>query len=271
MKNIALMTIVVMALALSACSGNSVPTPIPTVVLGGSSGGTGQQQTSPSPAATGGVTASGVVVPEPKASLSFPLTGTVKTVEVKAGDKVTKGQTLVTLDTTVLDAQVKQAQAALTAAQAQVKYLIRIGTDQEHIDAANADVQQAQATLDAANATVAEATLTAPFDGTIASLDTAVAETVVPGQEVIMIGNLSNFRVETTDLSERDAPLVQIGQNATVTVTALNQQFPGKVIDISRVSSTVGGDVVYKVTIQLDAQPKGLLWGMTTDVAIQTK
>src|SRR5512142_2725300 len=171
MKRIVLFVVLLSAISLSACSGNAVPTPIPTVVLS-----SGPQ------AASGGVSASGEVVPEAKASLSFPLTGTVKTVEVKAGDKVTKGQTLVTLDTTVLDAQVKQAQAGLTAAQAQVKYLIRIGTDQEHIDAANADVQQAQATLDAANATVVEATLSAPFDGTIASVDTHPAETVVPGQ-----------------------------------------------------------------------------------------
>ncbi len=261
MKKIAVF-VVLAAIGLTACTGNAVPTPIPTVVLGAA---VGQE------AASGGVSASGVVVPEPKASLSFPLTGTVKTVEVKAGDQVTKGQTLVTLDTTLLEAQVKQAQAALTAAQANEKYLFRIGTDQEHIDAANADVQQAQAGLDSANATLAQATLTAPFDGTIASLDTSPAETVVPGQEVIMIGNLSNFQVETTDLSERDAPLVQIGQPAQVTVTALNTQFPGKVSDISRISSTVGGDVVYKVTIQFDSQPKGLLWGMTVDVSIATK
>lgn len=266
MKNFAAFITVVLALSLSACTGNAVPTAIPTVVLGG---GTGQQPTSPD--AAGGVTASGVVVPEPNASLSFPLTGTVRTVDVKVGDQVTKGQQLMTLDTKVLDAKVKQAQAALEAAQANVKYLLRIGTDQEHIDAANADVQQAQASLDAANATVAQATLTAPFDGTIASVETAPAETVVPGKEVIMIGDLSNFQVETTDLSERDAPMVQVGQKATVTVTALNEQFPGKVSDVARVSSTVGGDVVYKVTIQLDAQPKGLLWGMTTDVAIETK
>lgn len=86
-----------------------------------------------------------------------------------------------------------------------------------------------------------------------------------------MLGDLSTFQVETTDLSERDAPSVQVGQTANVTVTALNDQFPGKVVDVSRISSTVGGDVVYKVTIQLDSQPKGLLWGMTTDVSIATK
>ncbi len=261
MKKIAVL-IVVAATALTACTGNAVPTPIPTVVLGAPSG---QETTS------GGVSASGVIVPEPKATLSFPLTGTVKAVEAKAGDQVKKGQTLVTLDTTLWDAQVKEAQAALTAAQANEKYLVRIGTDQEHIDAANSDIEQAQAGLDSAKATLAQATLTAPFDGTIASVDTSAAETVVPGQEVIMIGNLSNFQVETTDLSERDAPLVQIGQTAQVTVTALNAQFPGKVSDISRISSTVGGDVVYKVTIQFDSQPKGLLWGMTVDVSIATK
>ncbi len=261
-------TIFVIAVAgmllLSACTGNAQPTAIPTVVLNSASN-PGQQ------AAQGSVTASGVVVPQPKATLSFPLTGTVKTVEVKAGDKVTKGQTLATLDTTLWEAQIAQAQAQVVAAQANEKYLVRIGTDQEHIDAANAAVEQAQASLDAAQATLAQATLTAPFDGTIASLDISPAETVVPGQEVIMLGDLSNFQVETTDLSERDAPRVQVGQTANVTVTALNQQFPGKVTDVSRISSTVGGDVVYKVTIQFDSQPQGLLWGMTTDVSIQAK
>jgi multidrug resistance efflux pump len=262
MKKITLLISFLVVLALSACSGNSVPTPLPTVVLSSASG----PQT-----ASSGVSASGQVVPDPKATLSFPLTGTVKNVEVKAGDKVTKGQTLVTLDPTIWEAKVKEAQASLAVAQANQRYLFRIGQDQEHIDAANADIGQAQAALDAANATLAQATLVAPFGGTIASLDTSAAETVVPGQEVIMLGDLSNFQVETTDLSERDAPSVQVGQTANVSVTALKQTFSGKVTDISRISSTVGGDVVYKVTIRFDTQPKGLLWGMTTDVSIATK
>ncbi len=112
--------------------------------------------------------------------------------------------------------------------------------------------------------------MTAPFDGTIAAVDISPAETVTPGQVVIMIGDLSNFRVETTDLSERDVTGVNVGQTASVTVQALNQTFTGKVVDVARVSTTVGGDVVYKVTIALDSQPQGLRWGMTTDVAIQT-
>jgi RND family efflux transporter MFP subunit len=251
--------LILTALALTACGQSSTPTPIPTVVL-----------SSKPAAASNAVTASGEVVPVQKASLSFPMTGTVTTVPVKEGQSVSAGQTLVTLDTTILEANVKEAQAGVNAAQTQVKYLKRIGTDQEHIDSARADVESAQASLDSANATLAHATLTAPFDGTIASVEISPAETVVPGQVVIMMGDLSQFQIETTDLSERDVTDVQIGQSANASVRALNQTLSGKVVDVARVSTTVGGDVVYKVTIQLDKQPQGLRWGMTIDVQIDT-
>ena len=244
---------------LTACGPNLTPVAIPTVVLN-----------SKPASASSSVTASGEIVPEPKAQLSFPLTGVVGSVAVQEGDKVSAGQTLVTLDTTILNANVEEAQAGLAAAQTQVRYQKRIGTDQEHIDAAQADADRAQANLDSAKATLAQATLTVPFDGTIAAVDISPAETVTPGQVVIMIGDLSNFRVETTDLSERDVTGVNVGQTASVTVQALNQTFTGKVVDVARVSTTVGGDVVYKATIALDSQPHGLRWGMTTDVAIQT-
>jgi RND family efflux transporter MFP subunit len=258
-KSFFYIVIIITAVVLAACGNNSTPTVIPTIVLN-----------SKPAASSSSVTASGEVVPIHKASLSFPMTGIVDHVAVQEGDKVTSGQPLVVLDTNILNANVGEAQAGLAAAQTQVKYLKRIGTDQEHIDAAQADVDRAQATLDSAKATLAQATMTAPFDGTIASVSISTAETVVPGQIVIMIGDLSNFRVETTDLSERDVTGVSIGQSANVTVQALNQTLTGKVVDIARVSTTVGGDVVYKATISLDTQPQGLRWGMTTDVAIQT-
>ena len=51
---------------------------------------------------------------------------------------------------------------------------------------------------------------------------------------------------------------------------ASTSEFTGEVIDVDRISSTLGGDVVFKVTIELDDQPQGLLWGMSADVQIQT-
>lgn len=248
---------IVLAAALGACGTASSPTPIPTIVL----------ITGPA-AASNSISASGQIVPSSKAQLSFPLTGVVKTVQVEAGDHVSAGQVLATLDTSVLEAKVAEADADLHAAQIHYTYLARTGTDQEHLDSSLADVARVQAALDEANAILAQAALTAPFSGTIASVDVVPSETVVPGQVVIMLGDLTHFRVETTDLSERDAPKVNVGQAVQVNVPALNRDFPGKVSDISRISSSVGGDVVFKVTIQLDTQPAGLLWGMTTNVQI---
>jgi multidrug resistance efflux pump len=170
----------------------------------------------------------------------------------------------------VLEAEVQVADADLRAAQIAYTYLARTGTDQEHLDSALADVARAQALLDVKKATVMQATLPAPFDGTVAAIDISLAETVVPGQIVLTLGDLTTFQVETTDLSERDAPRVQVGQQADVEVVALGKQISGTVIGVSRVASTIGGDVVYKVTIALDTQPEGLLWGMSSTVRIST-
>jgi macrolide-specific efflux system membrane fusion protein len=258
MKSTAYALFSLFALTLTACGSTATPTAIPTVVL------------SANPAASNTVSASGQVVPVQKVQLSFPLTGVAKTVDVKEGDQVTAGQTLATLEPAVWEAQVREKQAEVVAAQTQVDYLKRLGTSQENLDSAQADVEKAQALLDSAKATLAEATLTAPFNGTIAEVDLSPAETVVPGQVVIAMGDLTKFQIETTDLSERDVPDIKVGQIATVSVNALNKQFTGKVSDVARISTTIGGDVVYKVTIQLDSQPEGLLWGMTADVTIQT-
>jgi RND family efflux transporter MFP subunit len=263
MKRIVLALSILLALTLAACGTASTPTAIPTLVL--------NAQPSITTTSSNSVSASGQVIPVQYVQLSFPLTGVVKTVNVKAGDSVKAGQTLVTLDTAILESNVKVADANLTAVQSQYNYLKRVGTDQDHLASAQSDVDRAQASLDSAKSTLAQATLVAPFDGTIAAVDISQAETVIPGQVVIMLGDLAHFEVETTDLSEKDVPDVQVGQAANVTVRALNKSFTGKVTDVSRVASTLGGDVVFKVTIGLDEQPDGLRWGMSADVRIETK
>ena len=89
----------------------------------------------------------------------------------------------------------------------QVNYLKRVGTDQLHLEFAQAERTAPEALLDSANATLAaQSNLIAPFDGTVALLDISPAETVVPGRVVLTLGDFSRLQVETTDLSERDIP-----------------------------------------------------------------
>jgi HlyD family secretion protein len=196
---------------------------------------------------------------------------------VQAGDKVEAGQVLVELDTSILEAQVREAEANLAFAETDLYYLIRTtgcqGKDcapsYKHIEVAENQVARAQALVDSAKAVLeSQSNLIAPFDGVIVSVDISLAESVTPGQVLIVIGDLSHYRIETTDLSERDVPKVKVGQDVNVFVEALNQNFTGKVADVSHISTMLGGDVVYKVTIDFDEQPDGLLWGMSADVEI---
>ena len=263
MKKVVWILLSIFALALAACAQPDSSTAIPTVSLD-----SGSQSASVS---SSKATASGIVVPVTKVELAFPLSGAVKTVEVAAGDSVTANQPLVTLDATVLEAKVKEAEANVVTVKTQLAYLIRTGTSQERLDAAQANIDRAQAAVDIAKAQLAQATLAAPFDGTIAAVEISPAEFANPGQIIIVMGDLTHFQIETTDLSEKDVPAVKVGQTATVFIDALGQEYSGKVIDIARFSETVGGDVVFKVTIELDEQPEGLRWGMSTEVTVETK
>lgn len=260
MKRIGFVLAISLVFILSAC-GAGAQTPaaaIPTVSLD-----TG-------PAQSGSrVTASAEVAPVDYVSLSFPLTGVVKSVDVQEGDEVSAGQVLVTLDTAILESRVAEAEANLAAAQTQVDYLRRVKTANEHIEKAIADVDRAQAALDSAKATLAQATLVTPISGTVVSVDVSLGETATPGQVMIVIGDLTRMRIETTDLSERDVPRVDVGQTTSVYIEALDKEINGKVVEIDQQSSTVGGDVVFKVTIELDEQPQGLRWGMSAEVRIQ--
>ena len=221
------------------------------------------------------VTASAVAAPKHVSRMSFAISAPVNETLVKkgdtveAGDSVKAGQTLGTLETAILEAKVREAEANVIVKETQVAYLIRSGTSQENLDAAKADVERMKALTEIAKAQLAQATLVAPIDGTIASVDISPAEFVSPGQVVVVMGDLSHFQIETTDLSEKDVPNMKPGQSVNVFIKALNENFTGKVVDIARISESVGGDVVFKVTIKLDEQPAGLRWGMSADVAVQ--
>jgi HlyD family secretion protein len=221
-------------------------------------------------AQTGTVIASANVAPAQITELSFTISGRVKEVLVSKGDKVTAGQTLVTLDSTELETAVQLATANREATFAQWEYQLqprRFQLPEDRIFA-KARLDQSDVQIEIAKLRVTEATLLAPIDATVISVDVKPGESVDVAQAVITIATLDKLQVETKDLSERNVTKVKIGQTATVRVEPLNQEITGKVTAISPISNTIGGDVVYKVTVALDEQPEGLLWGMSAEVTI---
>lgn len=248
--------ILITTLILGACMPQATPTPSTT-------------EAEPTPVIDAGVNASAVVVPLDVVELAYTTVGRVKSVEVKVGDEVTAGQALVQLDTAILDAQVIEAEFNVQALQSQLDKLTRnIATERDR-DIARANLEAGKAKLDSIKAQLANTTLITPISGTVTAVDISVGETATPGRVLITVADISAFRVETTDLSEVDVPQVKIGQTATVYIEALDREITGKVIEIDQQSQTIGGDVVFKVTIELDEQPEGLRWGMSAEVTLE--
>jgi HlyD family secretion protein len=229
----------------------------------------------------GTVVASAVVVPAQITRLSFLTPAHVKEVAVREGDDVTAGQTLVTLNTPDLEYNVIAAQEEFRSRQAyaelqRYKRVLDIRKGKKFWDVVPPEVRQkadaeavsAQAALEVAQASLAQSTLVAPLDAKVAAVDVVPGEFVQENQVVLTLATLNKLQLETTDLSERDIPKVKIGAPVNIFVEALNENFAGKVLSISPKANTVGGDVVFKVRIAFDEQPKGLLWGMTAEASI---
>ena len=171
----------------------------------------------------------------------------------------------------------REANAAVAAAVAQQDTtqaqldLLQAGPTTEQIAAAEVTVAQAEAAVETARVALEQAELHAPFGGTVTALEIGPGETVLPGQVVLVLADLSHLQVKTTDLSERDVASVAVGQAANVSVEALGTQIAGRVVRIASEATTVGGDVVYQVVIALDEQPANLRWGMSVEVEIATE
>lgn len=233
----------------------------------------------------GVVVASAEAEPGQVSQLSFTMSALVKEIPVKEGDAVKTGDALVVLNTPELEYNIAATEADFKArSQAaelqRAEKVLYVDPDngrkswyslprEVYLKAlARADVAKAQ--WDSALANLAQATLTAPFDGTVVDISVVPGELVQPNQLVLTIADLDHMQITTTDLSERDVARVSLGQKVNIRIEALDQTVSGSVIRISPIAETVGGDVVFPVTIQLDEQVAGLLWGMSAEVEIQT-
>ena len=134
-KLILLVTLMLVAASVLACSAPATPTPKP-------------QPTTIAPVkSTGRIVAEGRLAPVKSAALSFQVGGVVAQIPVTVGAQVKSGTPLVQLDSKQLDLQLAQADANLASAQAKFNQLKR-GPSPEELAAAQQSLKSAQTTYD---------------------------------------------------------------------------------------------------------------------------
>lgn len=174
----------------------------------------------------------GVVLAAYDAPLAFGVGGTVATLPVQLGDRVTKGQVLATLDDRVAQAEASVARAAAEsdaearAADARVEALRAARAAATEVRAAEAEAAAARARQERAKRELALATarvgshrLIAPVDGVVERVDASVGGYVAAGFPVLRLVQANPVAIEASVPSDRGGDIAR-GRAAAVVATA---------------------------------------------------
>ncbi len=160
----------------------------------------------------------------------------------------------------LLDADVAIAEARLADAQREWER-VKDGPNPDDTRAAEARVAASEATLDLAR-------ITAPFAGSITSIDVLAGDKVSPGTPGFRIDDLSRLLVEV-EISEVDINRVALGQSVTLNFDAvLDQVYNGVVVEKGLIGISLQGVVSFPVTVELMDADEAIKPGMTAAVNI---
>ncbi len=152
------------------------------------------------------------------------VSGRVTQLNFRDGDRVTKGQLLVQLDDQLPQAQVQQAQAELSIANANHRrnqeLVAQNFISQRSVDESSANLQVAQAKLSLAQATAARLRIVAPFNGIAGIRTINVGDYLKDGADIVNIEDIEAIFVDFR-LPERFQTKVARGQRAVVDIDAL--------------------------------------------------
>jgi membrane fusion protein (multidrug efflux system) len=162
--------------------------------------------------------------------------GTLLTLNVTAGQKVSKGQVIGKIDDGGLSQQVAQLQTQAALAKTTFERQKRlwdqkIGSEIQFLQAQTNMISQQKA-VSQIKAQLAKTVITAPISGVVDEIITERGQVVAPGQGIVRIVNLSNMYVSTA-VPESYIGKLKVGTTVDVTLTSLGKKYVGKIRQIA--------------------------------------
>lgn len=236
------------------------------------------------------VTATGEIMPVNTVSVGSQVSGTIEEIFVDYNSTVKKGDKLLTIEPSVLQASVDEAKASLDSAISQRNYAKNEYTRNKTLyndgfiarsemekaqttyEQAESAVVRAQSQYDKAVTNLGYATIVSPVDGTVISRKVDKGQTVAASFQTpdlfYIAEDLTKMQIETS-VSEADIGTIKQGQAVTFTVDAYSSNvFKGEVRQIRLSPTTTSNVVVYTVVIDVDNADLKLMPGMTAFVTI---
>ncbi|MCJ7519796.1 MAG: efflux RND transporter periplasmic adaptor subunit [Anaerolineaceae bacterium] len=133
----------------------------------------------------------------------------------------------------------------------------------DEISAVRAKVQALQNTID-------QASIIAPFTGTITAINAVAGEQVSSGDMALQLDDLSNLTIDL-EISQMDINKIHHGQPAQLTFDAIpDKTYSGTVMEIAEAGTDCDGVIEFSVRVSLDDADELVKPGLTVTVSIIT-
>jgi membrane fusion protein (multidrug efflux system) len=180
--------------------------------------------------------------------------GRITEIRFREGQRVAKGEALVTLDAAINDAEVLQARANLTLAKSKFDRAVDLAKSNfisgQAKDEAENNLKVAQAALTLAEAKLAKTTIKAPFSGIIGLRSVSVGDYVKEGADIVNLEAIDELKVDFK-VPEVFLTQVKVGQPLSVTLDAMaGKTYEGRVIAVNPLLDAAGRAVVIRAQVR---------------------
>ena len=219
------------------------------------------------------ISTSGIVAIKGEMKLSFKVAGVIKSIRVREGQEVKKGERLADIELTEVNAQVEQARQLAGKAQRDVERGERLYNDQvislEQLQDLRTQASVAQAQLNGAEFNRGYAVITAPGDGVVLRKLSEERELVPAGQPVLILGTHDRGYVVRAALSDREVVQLKIGDPAEIRMDAYpDQAIAGSLTEIAGASDSRSG--MFPVEVRFDSVPVSLASGLVAKLNLHS-
>jgi multidrug efflux pump subunit AcrA (membrane-fusion protein) len=209
------------------------------------------------------VTADTVIEPARRQALVASFAGYVRTAPIRAGDVVSEGEVLATLDDR--DLRLERGRWQSQEEQGKRQYYEALGSGRApEIQIFSAQIDQSRAQVALLDAQIGRTSITAPFAGVVVNgdLSQALGSPVERGQVLFELAPLDAYRV-VIQVDERDIAQVTAGQHGELVLAGFaDQPLPFAVKRLTPVSVTAEGRNFFRVEAELQNAAQELRPGM---------
>jgi macrolide-specific efflux system membrane fusion protein len=257
------------------------------------------------------VSSTGTIEPAQEANLNFAASGQVTSVAVTVGQKVKAGQVLAKVSSASLSANVAQAEATEASDAAKLSADQTAGVTGAQLTADQTAVTAAENQVTDAKQALAEANLTSPITGVVASMDLSVGQQVsgagnsgdsgtggsgTGSSNASSAGGSSSGATSSSSSSssstsssaqvvvistssyvvngtvdDTEVGSVQAGDQAVIVPDGATSSVYGVVSSVGLIASTTSGVATYPVTIAVTGNPGGLYPGASATLTLVVK